>query len=151
MIAGRADAARAEWTVALQQIERKLSDDPNNTELLYYKAEMLAYLGQREEGAQALRLLQQLLGQDDTSVTTQNFDLLLRLGRRDPVMTWLEDGLKNPKENFRLHPDARFSYGFEPLRGDLHFEKLLRDTLPKYAKPFDETAVKPAPAQEPGR
>jgi tetratricopeptide (TPR) repeat protein len=42
MLAGRLDAARAEWNVALQQIERKLSDEPNNPVLLTEKASILA-------------------------------------------------------------------------------------------------------------
>jgi len=39
----------------------------------------------------------------------------------------------------------------DSLRGDPRFEKLLRDTLPKYAKPFDEPVAKAAPAPESGR
>jgi Flp pilus assembly protein TadD len=152
MLAGRPDAARAEWNVALQQIERKLGEEPNNTSFLYQKAATLACLGQREEGSRILRLCQQLLGQDDKSVNFTNFDLLALLGHRDDVITWLEDALKNPKrENIYLHSIARFWFALDPLRGDPRFEKLLRDTLPKYAKPFDEPAAKAVPAPQPGR
>jgi tetratricopeptide (TPR) repeat protein len=152
MIAGRPDAARAEWAVALGQIEQELLHAPNDGDLLFLKAECLVYSDQRDEAARVLHLSQQLQGQNDTSVTFQNCDLLLRLGRRDDVMNWLEESLRNPKsrDNFymMMHSYARFGFGLDPLRGDPRFEKLIRDTLPPYAKPFDQTAAQATSAPE---
>jgi hypothetical protein len=73
-------------------------------------------------------------------------------GRRDDVVAWLEGALKNLKrENPYLHSYARFWFVLDSLRDDPRFKKLLRDTLPPYAKPFDEPAAKTAPPPEPGR
>ena len=72
------------------------------------------------------------------------------LGRKDEVIGWFEDALRHPngRANPGLHPYARFFFAFDSLRDDPRFEKLLRDTLPKYAKPFDETSTKGASAPE---
>jgi hypothetical protein len=41
-----------------------------------------------------------------------------------------------------VHANARFSPFFVSFRGEPRFQKLLRDNMPKYAKPFDDPAIK---------
>ena len=71
---------------------------------------------------------------------------LLRLGRKEEALAKISSALYEKRAGWqRLHCDARFWPEYDPLRGDPRFEKLLRDTRPKYAKPFDEPAVEAAP------
>ena len=138
-MAGRPEAARAEWQVALRVQEKKLAEASNDPGLLRQKAEILACLGERESAETALGLSLQLEGLPPGQVTRNNLALRLRLGQREQVLTYLTATLQARSNGWRqLHADARFDPGFDPLRGDPRFEKLLRDTLPEGAKPFPD-------------
>ncbi len=77
---------------------------------------------------------------------------LLRIGRKDEVSAKLSSALKKRgKDLVFLHAYVRFDPEYDPLCGDPQFGKLLHETLPPHAKPFDEPAAKFATAPEAGR
>jgi tetratricopeptide (TPR) repeat protein len=160
-MAGRTEAARAEWRIALQQVQERLKTISSDGGLLYLEAWLLACLGDSEEAERLLRLVHSQLepylhqaGADNPDLYYLNTDaaILLRLGRKEEVLGKLSSVLRaKPKHWEILHRYARFDPFWDPLRGDPRFEKLLRDTLPPGRKPFDEPAAKAVPAPESGR
>jgi tetratricopeptide (TPR) repeat protein len=143
-LANRPEAAQADWRAALQLVEQRLATQANAPDLLLWKAELLADLGDRKEAARLLDLEEQLSGPNagDFNHLLRRKRISLLLGRRDAVMDWFETSLKNPVGIPFLHAVVRFDPAYDPLRGDPRFEKLLRETLPKGAKPFDMPAAK---------
>jgi tetratricopeptide (TPR) repeat protein len=137
-LAHRPEAAQADWRAALQLVEQRLAIEANAPDLLLWKAELLADLGESKEAARLLDLEEQLSGPNagDFNHLLERKRISLLLGRRDAVMDWLGTSLKNPAGIPFLHAIVRFSPAFDPLRGDPRFEKLLRDTLSAGAKPF---------------
>jgi tetratricopeptide (TPR) repeat protein len=140
-------AAQADWRAALRLIDERLATQSNNPPLIGRKAHLLALLGERDEAERDLRLYQQLQGQRDGQITVDTAGIYVLLGRREEIIDVLAAALKDPKAGLFLHADLRFNPVWDPLRGNPRFEKLLRDTLPKGAKPFDDQkpAGRPAP------
>ncbi len=58
--ANRLSAATTEWNVALQEIQRRLTDNPTARSELGLKAATLAYLGRQAEAAETFKLLEEL-------------------------------------------------------------------------------------------
>ncbi len=58
--ANRLSAATTEWNVALQEIQRRLTDNPTARSELGLKAATLAYLGRQTEAAETFKLLEEL-------------------------------------------------------------------------------------------
>ena len=143
--AGRREAAQAAWRAALKQVQERLKAKPTESQLLADEAYLLACLGDAEEAGRVLQLYQSL------KVPGPRFDFtevytLLRLGRKEEALAKISRVLYEKRVGWqRVHRDARFWPEYDPLRGDPRFEKLLRDTRPIDAKPFDETAARAAP------
>jgi serine/threonine protein kinase/tetratricopeptide (TPR) repeat protein len=152
-VAGRPEAARKEWQIALEQVRERLRPNPNDRKLLLGEAVLLAYLGQSEEARRTLhscRILN-LSPVDARNVDGCDWDsveIMLRLGQREEVLAWMTSQLGSAGWA-AVHAYARFSPSCDPLRGDPRLEKLLRDNMPKFAKPFDGPAVKTASAPVP--
>ena len=144
--ANRPAAAQTEWRAGLRLVEERLATRSNDPPLLNQKAWFLAFLGERDEAERNLRLYQQLRGQHENEITGDTALVYLYMfpGRHDEIVNLLAAGLERDRSQ---HASLRYGPWWDPLRGNPRFEKLLRDTLPKGAKPFDDQkpAVRPAP------
>jgi len=138
-MAGRPEAARAEWTVALQQTTDRRKERPNDMALLLVEALLRSRLGQKEETERTLGLYKDLSGLGSRRTNLFVASILIRLGRKEEALADLTADLRAKQPGWQiLHDNLRYWSDFDPLRGDSRFEKLLRDTLPKDAKPFDD-------------
>ena len=134
ILAGRPEAARVEWETALAVLNQRLSSSGKDTHLLQVRLRLLALLGRRDDAERTYRLVQQLHG--GPGYAEEAMDLAI-LGRKEESLARLQVELRQRLNTFG-HTVARFDPGFDPLRGDPRFEKLLRETLPSGAKPFDD-------------
>jgi tetratricopeptide (TPR) repeat protein len=136
-IAGRTEAAKAEWRAAMATIEEKLQESPNDSHLLWWKTSALAGLGEADAAAAQFKLALELAGVTADYVGEEVAGVLIRLGHGERVMDWLEKQLAEKQPRWeRLHSGARFHRDYDPLRGNERFERLLRDNLPAGAKPM---------------
>ncbi|HVT73884.1 MAG TPA: tetratricopeptide repeat protein [Lacunisphaera sp.] len=139
-IAGRTERAKIEWRKALAVLETARAASPDRVELVDLEAEIHGLLGETREGEQLLAEAGRIAGDAPGKVTLENHAAYLALGRTEPVLAWLETYLR-ARQGFlwaNVHAAARFSPIWDGLRGNPRFEMLLRETLPKGARPFDE-------------
>ena len=120
-------AAKIEWRAALQAVEKRIAATPNNPTPYFYKAYLLACLGEKASAEEVLRTHEQLAGVKSTAGSPLSFDLALvyaRLGRLDDFFA------RPPTGNLaRIRIDPRF----DALRADSRFEKLLADNQQRRA------------------
>jgi tetratricopeptide (TPR) repeat protein len=126
---GNVDAARSDWQAALQVVEERLRAQPDSAELLGWKALLLARLGERAEGEEALRVFVQMVstGSGDTRVVNRLFAgrVLLTmavLGHQDEVF----DKLTHRQPG----PDILYSPEWDCIRGDPRFQAWLKANPP---------------------
>jgi tetratricopeptide (TPR) repeat protein len=131
---GDTDAARADWQAALQVVEQRLRSQPNSVELLGWKAQLLALLGERGEGEQALRIYEQMVSAGSglpgliRGGRTKAALIKAALGRQDEAV----DGLMqlSPK----AWPALRYSPDWDCLRGNPRFQAWLKANPPAESK-----------------
>ncbi|HTL67200.1 MAG TPA: TIR domain-containing protein [Lacunisphaera sp.] len=139
-IAGRTERAKIEWRKALTVLQTARAAAPDRVELVDLQAEIHGLLGETKEAEQLLAEAGRIASDAPGAVTLENYPAHLALGHNELVLAWLETFLR-AHDGFlwgTTHAAARFNPIWDGLRGDPRFEKLLRETLPKGAKPFDD-------------
>ena len=113
------------WLAALQVVEERLRTQANSAELLGWKALLLARLGERPEGEEALRIFVQMVstGSGDSRVVNPLYAgrVLLTmaiLGHREEVFDKLI--------HRRPGPDILYSPDWNCIRGDPRFQAWLK-------------------------
>jgi TolB-like protein/Flp pilus assembly protein TadD len=136
LLEGRREAARLKFESALQLIEQHLAGNAGDLQLLYLKAQILAYLDRKSEAELTQRVARELhVGRDPTVV---DIGFSMAMGRYDEVIAQYEAWDRAGKLSDSARNWMRLNFLLDPLRGDPRFEALLRETLPKGAKPFDD-------------
>jgi serine/threonine protein kinase len=153
--AGRTEAAAVEWRAALQLVEERLATRPNDTLLLSHRVGLLACLGEGERANREFDVLMQMFGLDLGRVQRVPFwitQTCILLGRHSEAISQIRQTLISPGTATqapapaleRSKPiataaytsrDARFYSAailrldpdFDPLRGELEFQRLLAD------------------------
>jgi tetratricopeptide (TPR) repeat protein len=132
-MSGSVDAARSDWQAALQVVEERLRAQPNSAELLGWKALLLARLGERAEGEEALRIFVQMVstGGGDSRVVNPLYAgrVLLTmavLGHQEEVIDRL-----NHRQPW---PDILYSPEWDCIRGDPRFQAWLKANPPTESK-----------------
>jgi TolB-like protein/cytochrome c-type biogenesis protein CcmH/NrfG len=120
-LAGRPESARVQWEAALQQVEQRLTRQPDAVELLWWKALCLAHLDRRNEAGKLFQLAHESNARPPISTggTGRAYESIL-LGREDEALTLLEDS-----EPLLTAAGLRLYPGFDPLRGSPRFQTLL--------------------------
>jgi tetratricopeptide (TPR) repeat protein len=148
---GNTEAAHIEWRTALNQVLERLKTAENNLDLLSTQAVLLACLGEKLEAERVRRLyvsMAEANAADPADTASSNALVLTQLGRNDEAITVLSAVILAKKPGWTaLHAEARLTPEFAVLRRDPGFAKLLRDTLPPGAKPFDD----PEPSSSAGQ
>ncbi len=114
----REAAAKIEWRTALQAVDKRLAITPNHATSHYYKAYLLACLGEKTAAEEALRTCEQLRGIKYTRGSEMPFELAViyaRLGRFDEIFAHPPNLLR------RIRIDPRF----EAFRADPRYQALV--------------------------
>jgi tetratricopeptide (TPR) repeat protein len=126
-LAGNGDAARSDWRAALQLVEQRLKTQPGSVELLGWRALLLARLGERADGEEALRIYEQLSGTVEGART--------RIALVNAILDHPDkavDGLMRIYS--RPWPALRYSPEWDCLRGDPRFQAWLKSNPPEDSK-----------------
>jgi hypothetical protein len=115
-------------------VEERLKAQPNSPELLGWKALLLARLGERAEGEEALRIFVQMVGTGSGNSLVVNPLYARRvlltmavLGHQDEVFDRLTH-LRHPR------PDLIYSPEWDCIRGDPRFQAWLKSIAPSESK-----------------
>jgi tetratricopeptide (TPR) repeat protein len=141
-LAGRPEAAQAEWRLAVQVVDQRLASQPNAATLLYWKADLLARLGEKDEARRYLHLYQQLQGHADSQMDGSLISTFIQLGEHDAVLDYLEAWMKRDPDP-QVRDTLRNNPGLDPLRGNPRFEALL--VPPRTNREQEPAAGNPAP------
>lgn len=139
-LAGRAEAARYEWQLALKLVEGKIVAQPKDKGFLVQKAQLLACLGEKKKAEEILALIRNLDLRDDQKLLVPQ--VLVRLGRKDEAITGLVELWAKLDWDIALFMRMYVQHDpyYDPLRGDPRFlaliEKMRNDPrFPLKAKP----------------
>jgi tetratricopeptide (TPR) repeat protein len=111
--AGRDAAARSEWRIALDHVERRLATEPGAPEWLRWRVELLALLGEKPAAEEALRVYEQLTRAGPLGNGT--WPIYVALGRNDAVCDFFEQRLQR-NEAREATALVRFDSRLDPLR-----------------------------------
>ena len=114
-------AAKIEWRTALQAVEKRIEAKSNDSKPYYYKAYLLACLGDKVGAIEALHTHEELAGLKYSAESPMPFDLAAvyaRLGRFDEIFAF------PPRQRFsRIALDPRF----DALRADPRYRKIVEE------------------------
>ncbi|MSU65917.1 MAG: tetratricopeptide repeat protein [Opitutus sp.] len=158
-MAGNAEAARSDWSAALQVVDRKLTTEPNSSELQLHKAVVLATLGERNEAESLLLEIVQRAKMGDGSRFAEIglAKVYTQLEKPDQAIEALESAIKHSDFPTAFRNPLRYSPEWDALRGNPRFEALLKvpgvekvserpggKALPATSLPLVDLAVSPA-------
>jgi tetratricopeptide (TPR) repeat protein len=142
-LAGRPEAAAAEWRAALKLVEARLATNPTNSMLLYNRVLLLGKLGEREEAARQFAVLLQMSGFDlthDTDLPPWVADTCVLLGRKDDAIRLIAHSLEQKRHAVDYTAAVlRLDPVLDPLRGEPEFQKLITE-----ADAIEKTAAQAA-------
>ncbi len=131
-LAGREDAARAQWRSALLSLERRQAADPaiaTDPFFIAVKMFMGCLVGDPEKWAEAapmLRLYVQFGGLGEFPRAWEPVRFFTMLGRQDILVDFFALALKSG-DMPGLRENLRTNHLYDPLRGNLRFEALLAE------------------------
>jgi tetratricopeptide (TPR) repeat protein len=135
MLAGRLDAAMAEWRSALHTIDQKLEASSNDTNLLLQRALLLASLREKQEAVRVFKLFGELsASQRDYYPEDRDLDaadFLVAVGQPEEALAKLESFTARKPENPLYSPvsrvtNLRLNPRWDPLRGTPRFEVIIK-------------------------
>ncbi len=126
-MAGNEDAARTDLKAALRLVEERLTAQPNDTQLLANKAEILALQGDRTAAEPLVREVRQRRGAGDRSINNERMAyLLILVNQPDAALTALESRFSPATRSYISKVGLRYDPSWDPLRGNPRFEALLK-------------------------
>jgi len=146
--AGRTEAAKAEWTAALQVVEKRLAAAPSNPLLLGWQASLLALVGEKQRAETVLRIFLEA-GGPEVGGASRGLALTYQiLGRNADAIATLRRGLDTRGLIPLTHWFLRLDPMFAGLRDEPAFSALVQE-----AENRDRaTGVRPSePAQAGGQ
>ncbi len=125
--AGQHAAAEVEWRAALKKIDAKLAALPNDFDRIYWKAFLLALLGDQTEAERLLKIYLQMTSGGTNKLKYFESAILVPLGRRDEVLDSLEEGVTAPtlQDFVNWRGGVRHDPIYDPLRNTPRFQAAL--------------------------
>lgn len=126
-LAGNEEAARTDFRAALRVVDDRLVAVPNNSLLLFLRADILAKLGDRLAAEPLVREISQRVASGDREVEEANLaELQVQLNQREAALVTLEKYFNDAKSADDNRVWLRFDPIWDPLRSDPRFEALLK-------------------------
>ncbi len=148
-ISGKPLAAAAEWKQGLRVVDERLQSDPNRAELLRWRAQLLALVGEKEAALAAWRLFEESMPPGRTVSPLTAIEFHCALGNRTAAMDLLKsmDQADGRGSNLRLQYDPSFAL----IRDEPETRRYIAETREHLAQlrargPVGESLLRPAPA-----
>ncbi len=126
-LAGTEEAARTDFRAALRVLDDRLAAEPNNSRLLFFRADILAKLGDRLAAEPLVREVSQRVASGDRNIDeTDVAALQVQLHQREAALVTLEKYFHDVKSAHDGRVWLRYDPIWDPLRGDPRFEALLK-------------------------